>query len=197
MENKKYLRTKPYPDKFSGASLIGREELKELEDVVAQKSPFRHYGLGTPGKVNKFEDTAAKYLGAKYTLALSSGTAAISCALAAMGIGNGDEVILPAFGWFSDYMCIVNSGALPVFADIDETLNIDPHDVEKKITEKTKAVIVIHYQGGAADMDRIMEVAKKHDIKVIEDVAQAFGGEYKGEKARHHRRYRYDELSSK
>ena len=182
MENKKYSRTNPYPDKFSGASLIGREELKELEDVVAQKSPFRHYGLGTPGKVNKFENNAAKYLGVKYTLALSSGTAAISCALAAMGIGNGDEVILPAFGWFSDYMCIVNSGALPVFADIDDTLNIDPEDIEKKITENTKAVIVIHYQGGAADMDRIMEVAKKHDLKVIEDVAQAFGGEYKGKK---------------
>ncbi len=182
MENKKYLRTKPYPPKFSGASLIGQEELDELRDVIAEKSPFRHYGLGTPGKVNLFEEEAAKYLGSKYTLALSSGTAAISCALAAMGIGNGDEVILPAFGWFSDYMCIVNSGALPVFADIDDTLNLDPADFEKKITPNTKAVIVIHYQGGAAEMDTIMDIARANNIKVIEDVAQAFGGEYKGRK---------------
>ena len=181
-KNEIYSRENPFPPKFSGASLIGQEELDELADVIAEKSPFRHYGLGTPGKVNLFEEEAAKYLGVKYTLALSSGTAAISCALAALGIGNGDEVILPAFGWFSDYMCIVNSGALPVFADIDDTLNLDPADFEKKITPDTKAVIVVHYQGGAADMDRIMDIARANNVKVIEDVAQAFGGEYKGKK---------------
>lgn len=169
-----------FPSKLLGASLIGEEELKELEDVVMQKSPFRFYGIGNPKKVRNFEKEVNNYFGVKYSLAVSSGSAALFCAIAALGIGPGDEVIMPAFSWYSDYNAIVAMGALPVFADIDESLNLDPVDFERKITGRTKAVIVIHYQGGPAKMDEILAIARKHNVKVIEDCAQAFGGQYKG-----------------
>ena len=176
------VRVNPFPSKMLGVAFIGEEELKELTDVVESKSPFRHYGIGKPHKVEDFEKSVREYLGCKYTLAVSSGTAALLCAMAAAGIGPGDEVILPSFGWYSDYFAILNFGALPVFADIDESLNMDPVDFEIKVTDRTKAVIVIHYQGGAAKMDEIMKIAKANNITVIEDCAQAFGGDYKGEK---------------
>jgi 8-amino-3,8-dideoxy-alpha-D-manno-octulosonate transaminase len=172
------IRQKPYPYKLPGASMIGQEELQELKDVVEQKSPFRHYGYGTPCKVNEFERQASEMLGAQYTLGVSSGTGALFCAVAALGIGPGDEVILPAFGWFSDYEAIVAMGGTPVFSQIDDTMNLDPVDFERKITPATKAVIVIHYQGGAARMDEICAVAARHNIRIIEDCAQAFGGSY-------------------
>jgi len=176
------VRKSPFPQRLPGASLIGEEELAQIRDVVINKSPFRHYGIGPTGKVDEFETESARYLGAAFTLALSSGSAALMCALAAIGAGEGDEIIIPAFGWYSDYTAVVNLGARPVFAEIDETLNLDPSDFQKKITPRTKAVIVIHYQGGAADMDVIMKAANEKGIYVIEDLAQAFGGEYKGGK---------------
>lgn len=174
------LRKKPFPSNFIGVSYYGDEELKEISDVVKERSPFRHYGLGNPCKVAAFEADVRKYFGCRFALAVSSGTGALLCAITALGIGPGDEVILPAFDWYSDFFAITNSGALPVFADIDETLDIDPADLEKKITQKTKAVIVVNFQGCPAKMDKILEVTKKHGIKVIEDCAQAFGGSYKG-----------------
>lgn len=169
-----------FPSKLLGVSLIGDEELKELKDVVSQKSPFRFYGIGNPQKVREFEKNVNAYFGVKYSLAVSSGSAALLCATAALGIGPGDEVIMPAFSWYSDFNSIALMGALPVFADIDESMNIDPKDFERKITNRTKAVIVIHYQGAPANMDEILSIAGKRNIKVIEDCAQAFGGQYKG-----------------
>ncbi|MEM2914370.1 MAG: DegT/DnrJ/EryC1/StrS family aminotransferase [Candidatus Bathyarchaeia archaeon] len=174
------VRKTSFPSRMIGASLVGEEELKELADVVAEKSPFRHYGVGNPHKVKDFEEEAKRMLGSKYVLAVSSGSAALFCAVAALGIDAGDEVIMPAFGWYSVYSSVVYAGALPVFAEIDDTLNLDPEDFKKKITDKTKAVIVIHYQGGAAKIDEIASIAKSNNIKIIEDCAQAFGGQYKG-----------------
>lgn len=174
------VRTRPYPDRLPGASLIGEEELRELQYVVAERSPFRHYGLGKPCKVDGFEQESERLLGVKHALGVSSGTGALFCAAAALGIGPGDEVILPVFGWFSDYECIVAMGATPVFAEIDETLNLDPEDFERKITRATKAAIVIHYQGGPARMDEICAVASRHGVRIIEDCAQSFGGSYRG-----------------
>lgn len=174
------VRMTPFPTKMLGAALIGEEEMLELRDVVAEQSPFRHYGIGNPQKTLRLEQEAKAYLGVKYAVALSSGTAALSCALVALEIGPGDEVIMPAFGWLSDYTSVACAGALPVFAEIDDTLNLDPDDFERKITPLTKAVIVIHYQGAPARMTEIMRIARKNNIKVIEDCAQAFGGTYEG-----------------
>ncbi|MEN6417418.1 MAG: DegT/DnrJ/EryC1/StrS family aminotransferase [Clostridiaceae bacterium] len=176
----KSVREKPFPSNMLGASLIGAEELAELTDVVHEKSPFRHYGVGNPVKVKTFEEEFCKVLGCKYALAVSSGSGALLCAIAAAGLGPGDEVIIPSFAWYTDYCVLVNMGVMPVFADIGEDLNMDPADFERKITKKTKAVIPVHYQGAPAKIQEITRIARAHNLVVIEDCAQALGGEYRG-----------------
>lgn len=173
-------RTKPFPSAMPGASLIGAEELRELEDVVKEQSPFRHYGIGKPVKVSTFEKRFREFFDVRYALAVSSGTAALLCAAAAVGLGPGDEVIIPCFSWYSDYCSLVALGITPVFADIGEDLNIDPDDLERKITEKTKAIIVVHYQGHPADMEKISKIAHVNNLCIIEDCAQALGGTFHG-----------------
>lgn len=172
------VRKKPFPEKAPGMSLIDNEELIQLKDVVINKRPFRFNGLGNSNKVDEVEKLINEFLKVKYTLAVSSGSAALSCAIVALGIGIGDEVILPAFSWYADYCCIVNAGAIPIFTEIDESLGIDFRDIERKITKSTKAIIVVHYQGTQANMKEIMRIATKYDLRVIEDFSQAFGGKY-------------------
>lgn len=174
------VRTEPFPTHMLGASLIGEEELKELEDVVREKSPFRHYGVGNPVKVSTLEAETEAYFSVRYALALSSGSAALLTAIAALGIGPGDEVIIPSFAWYTDYCALVSLGIAPVFADIGDDLNMDPDSVLERISSKTKAIIPVHYQGHPARMDKIMAIAKAHGLFVIEDVAQAYGGSYQG-----------------
>ena len=174
------VRTTPFPTNMIGASMIGQEELDQLADVVREKSPFRHYGVGNPQKTNNLEKEFTERFGVKYALAVSSGTAALLCAAAAANLGPGDEVIIPGFSWYSDYCALVTLGATPVFADIGEDLNLDPDSFESKITDKTKAVIVVHYQECPAKMNRIMEIARAHNLIVIEDCAQACGGSCRG-----------------
>lgn len=174
------VRTQPFPTNMLGASLIGREELAELEDVVRQKSPFRFYGIGSPAKVKTLEDLFAQRFGCRYALAVSSGSAALLCALAAAGLGPRDEAIIPSFAWYTDYCALAVLGVTPVFADIGDDLNLDPADFERKITKKTKAVIPVHYQGAPAKMDEILRIARAHRLLVIEDCAQALGGMYRG-----------------
>lgn len=164
------------PDYYDGT------EGEALLDVLKEKSPFRYYGPGKPVKVKNFENAFGEYSGVKYPLCVTSGTAALDCAVTGLGIGPGDEVIVPAYTWWSDYTCVVHAGALPVFADIDDTLTLDPKDFERRITPRTKAVIAVHLLGGQCDMDAILPIAKKHGIKVLEDFAQCVGGSYKGKK---------------
>ena len=178
----KPVREKAFPTNYLGVSLYDDKELEQVVSVVKDKSPFRHYGIGNPNKTELFEQKVREYFGCKHALAVTSGTAALFCAIIALGIGPGDEVILPTFGWFSNFFAITNAGALPVFADIDETLGLDAEDFERKITPNTKAVIVIDFQGSPANMNAVMRIAKNRGIKVIEDIAQAFGGEYNGTK---------------
>jgi 8-amino-3,8-dideoxy-alpha-D-manno-octulosonate transaminase len=167
------LRYQPY-----GPQFYDDVEQQELIDVLKSKAPFRWRGSGS--KVLQFEQAYAKHIGVRYAHGVTSGTTALYTAMAALGIGPGDEVILPAWTWYADYDAIVLSGALPVFAEIDESFAIDPRDIEDKITPRTKAILAIHLQGGTADMDPILELARKHDIRVLEDCAQCLGGKYKG-----------------
>lgn len=176
------VRATPFPPNMPGASLIGDEELQALADVVRTQSPFRHYGIGTPEKVDRFEADVRDYFGVGYALGVSSGSGALMCAIAAIGAGPGDEIIIPSFAWYSDFCALVAFGVTPVFADIGEDLNIDPADIERKITPKTRAIIAVHYQGMPARMDEILRIARAHKLFVIEDCAQALGGEYAGEK---------------
>ncbi len=167
------LHSRPY-----GPQFYDDVEKQELIDVLESRYPFRWWGENS--KVLQFEQAYAEHLGVKYALGVTSGTTALFAAVAALEIGPGDEVILPAWTWYADYDAIVLSGALPVFAEIDESFNIDPNDIEAKITPRTKAIMAIHLQGTPADMDPILEIARRHKIRVLEDCAQCLGGKYKG-----------------
>jgi len=167
---------------YIGPQFFDEREEEALLEVLESGSPFRYWGPGTPTKVLRFEEHFAQHMGTRFALGVTSGTAALDCAVTGLDIGPGDEVIVPAYTWWSDYTCVVHAGSLPVFADIDETLNIDPKDFERKITPRTKAVIAVHLLGGPCDMDPILEIARKHGVAVLEDCAQCVGGSYHGKK---------------
>lgn len=131
--------------------------------------------------VKAFEDEAAKYLGTKHAIAMNSGTDALFIGLKALGVGPGDEVITTPFTFFATAEAVVHVGAKTVFVDIEpDTFNLDVAKIEEKITKKTKAIIPVHLFGHAVRMDELMAIAKKHGLHVLEDVAQAFSGTYKG-----------------
>lgn len=160
-----------------GRQSINEEDIQAVVDVL--KSDF----LTTGPKIEEFEKKVADYTGAKYAVAIANGTAALHAACFAAGISEGDEVITTPITFAASANCAFYCGARPVFADIDpNTYNIDPNDIERKITEKTKAIIPVHYTGQPCDMDRIHEIAKKHHLLVIEDAAHALGASYKGKK---------------
>ena len=152
---------------------------KEVEESVINVMRSTNYIMGQ--EVQNFEENIAKYLGVKHAISVANGTDALILSLAALGIKKGDEIITTPFTFFATAESIERVGAVPVFVDIDkETLNIDPALVEKKITERTKAILPVHIFGNPCDMDAINEVAKKHNLYVIEDACQAIGAKYKG-----------------
>lgn len=140
--------------------------------------------ISSSGKfVKEFEEKFAAFVGMKHGIAVSNGTAALHVALLSLGVGPGDEVIVPAFTMGATWLAVIYTGAKPVFVDCEpETFNIDVKQIEKKITKKTKAIIPVHIYGHAAEMDAIAKVAKKHKIDILEDAAEACGGEYKRKK---------------
>ncbi|MDD2696655.1 MAG: DegT/DnrJ/EryC1/StrS family aminotransferase [Candidatus Pacebacteria bacterium] len=135
-------------------------------------------------EVEEFEKEIARFCDVKYAIGLNSGTDALFLSLKAIGVGPGDEVITTPFTFIATAGVIANCGAKPIFVDINpKTFNIDPSKIEEKITERTKAILPVHLFGQMADMDEIMEIARKHNLFVVEDAAQAIGAEYKGKKA--------------
>lgn len=153
----------------------------DIEKAVCEVLRSGAYILGNNTKA--LEKELAEYTGAKYAIGLNSGTDALHLALRALDIGKGDEVITTAFTFVATTEAIGIVGATPVFADIDpDTFNIDPAKIEAAITPKTKAIIPVHLYGQPCDMDAIMDIAKRHDLYVIEDACQAMGAEYKGRK---------------
>lgn len=160
----------------------GRQSIDE-EDIQAVVEVLQSDYLTTGPKVTEFEKAVADYVGVKYAVAVSNGTAALHIACLAAGIGKGDEVITSPITFAASANCVLYCGATPVFADIKpDTYNIDPVEIEKKITDKTKAIIPVHYTGQPCEMDEIHRIAKKHHLIVIEDGAQVLSGEYKGQK---------------
>jgi 8-amino-3,8-dideoxy-alpha-D-manno-octulosonate transaminase len=167
-----------------GFEVIGEEEFQSVKDVFSNggilfRHSFDHLRNGTY-KVKSFEEAFAKRMGSKEALAVTSGTAALRVALASLNIGEGDEVIAPSFTFVATVEAIIESRATPVCCEIDDTLNMDPLDLEKRITSKTKAIIVVHMLGSPARMVEIMEIANKHGLKVIEDTAWGCGGSLQG-----------------
>ncbi len=166
---------------YPGGLEIGEEERKLVNEVIDKKYLFRYYGPQEySSMVAQLEDEFRKKVGAKYALAVNSCTSALITALVACGVGPGHEVIVPGYTFFASCASIVAAKAIPVIAEVDETLTIDPDDIEKKITPSTKAIIVVHMRGVPCNMDSIMDIAKKNNLMVIEDVAQAMGGTYNG-----------------
>jgi dTDP-4-amino-4,6-dideoxygalactose transaminase len=166
---------------FPGGLEIGAEEKKEVMEVLDNKYLFRYYGpTDSPSKVKAFEEGYSKYLGTKHCLALNSCTSALVSAMVAVGVGPGDEVIVPAYTFFATCAAVVAARAIPVVAEVDKSLTMDPVDLEKKITKRTKAIIPVHMRGMPAKIDKIVEIARRHKLKLIEDVAQANGGSFKG-----------------
>ncbi|WP_337461970.1 UDP-4-amino-4,6-dideoxy-N-acetyl-beta-L-altrosamine transaminase [Jutongia sp.] len=160
----------------------GRQSIDDA-DIEAVVKVLKSDYLTTGPAVEAFEKKVADYVGAKYAVAVSNGTAALHVACLAAGIGEGDEVITTPITFAASANCVLYCGGTPVFADIDpDTYNISPEELEKKITSRTKAIIPVHYTGQPCDMDAILEIAHKHDLLVVEDGAHALGAVYKGKK---------------
>lgn len=154
---------------------------KEIDTAVLSTLESGHFILGP--QVVKFEESVAKYLGVKHAIGLASGTDALVIALRAFNIGEGDEVIIPAYTFFATAGTVMSVGAKPVIVDVDpQSYQIDVSKIEAAITPKTKAIIPVHLYGHPAEMNPILEIARKHGLKVVEDNAQGYGAEYLGKK---------------
>ena len=166
-----------------GTELFGAEERKEIMDVLETGMLFRYnHDQQRKGiwKAREFEAEARRITGARFAHAVSNGSAAAAVAMAASGIGAGDEVIVPPFTFIATIEAVLFIGAIPIFAEIDETLCLSAEGIEKAITPKTKGVCLVHMCGGMADMGAIMPVIKKHNLVLVEDAGQAFAASYQG-----------------
>ncbi|MBR5564915.1 MAG: UDP-4-amino-4,6-dideoxy-N-acetyl-beta-L-altrosamine transaminase [Roseburia sp.] len=160
----------------------GKQSIDE-DDIQAVVDVLRGDYLTTGPNVTEFEQVVCKYTGAKFAVAISNGTAALHAACFAAGIGAGDEVITTPITFAASSNCVLYCGATPVFADIKpDSYNIDPEDIKRKITDKTKAIIAVHFTGQPCEMEEIHAIAKEHGLIVIEDAAHALGADYKGNK---------------
>ena len=166
-----------------GFEIFGEEEKKEIMDVLATGVLFRYEFMDQRKgvfKVREFEQKFAEYCGAGHAQAVTSGTSALKVALSAMGIGPGDEVITQGFTFVATWEAILEVGAVPVFTEVDATLNMDPVDLEKKITPATKCIVPVHMLGGQANIVEILGIGSRHNIPVLEDTAQAAGARIRG-----------------
>jgi dTDP-4-amino-4,6-dideoxygalactose transaminase len=159
--------------------IIGQEEIDAMARVVNTKALFR-YGLGH--ECERFEQRYAAYLGAKHFSLAASGSYALTAAMIGLGLGPGDEVLVPAHTYMASATSVLAAGAIPVIVDIDESITIDPAAIEAAIGPHTRAIIAVHMWGTTCDLDAIMEIARRRKLFVIEDACQAVGGSYKGRK---------------
>ncbi len=160
---------------------IGQKETEAVAKVISS-GKFMRYRGGENGFTETFEKDLCNKFNVKHGLAVNSGTSALICALAALGVGPGDEVIVPAYTWVASALAPLAVGAVPVMADIDDTLTIDPYDIERKITPYTRAIIPVHMINLPCNMDTIMQLSEKHKLLVVEDSCQAVGTAYKGKR---------------
>jgi 8-amino-3,8-dideoxy-alpha-D-manno-octulosonate transaminase len=161
---------------------LDQQEEEAAVDVLRKGALFRYYGLQPPTHVNQLEQYACTFYNVRHALAVNSGTGALCTAMSALGIGPGTEVIVPAFLWVATVTAVIQNNAIPVLCEIDDSFNMDPRDLEQKITGRTKLITVVHMAGTPCDMDGIMQVADKHNIPVLEDCAQCNGGSFRGQK---------------
>ncbi|MCC7261031.1 MAG: aminotransferase class I/II-fold pyridoxal phosphate-dependent enzyme [Candidatus Latescibacteria bacterium] len=158
---------------------MGEAEVRRVRKVIQSGRMFRYY---EGAECATFERDWAKHVGVKHARLTTSGTTALYAALVGLGIGPGCQVIVPSYTYMATALAVLAAGAIPVVADVDESLTLSPKDVERRITKYTKAIIPVHMVGLPSDMDKLMRVARKHNLLVIEDACQAVGGGYKGKK---------------
>ncbi len=168
-----------------GFEHFGKEEIKEVNDVLETGIMMR-YGFDGPRKgvwkAKELEAAICETFGSKYAQLVSSGTAALTTAMCALGIGYGDEVILPSFTFVASFEAVLSVGAVPVFVDVDDSLTLDPAAVRAAITPKTKCIMPVHMCGSMADLDALQAICKEHKLVLLEDACQSIGATYKGKK---------------
>jgi 8-amino-3,8-dideoxy-alpha-D-manno-octulosonate transaminase len=176
------VRTRPLPLEFPGIHHFGEEEIAAASAVLRDRSPFRYYGVKLRAEVEQFEKEFAAHLGVPYAVAVSSGTGALHTALSALGVGPGQEIIVPAYMWVAVVAAVVNLGAVPVLADIDDTFGINPEDLQRRITPRTRGIIAVHMSGAAINIAPIAEISRERGLFLLEDCAQANGASVAGRK---------------
>ena len=179
IEGGKPVAEGPFPPAWLGPAAIGEEEAAAVAAVVRSQRLFRYLDPEN-STCTRLENLFKALTGCEYALAAGGGTAALICGLVGIGVGDGDEVIVPGYTYIASASAVLICGAVPVIAEIDESLTIDPADCEAKITPRTKAIMPVHMRGIPCDMDRVLDVARRRHLLVIEDCAQACGGRYKG-----------------
>ncbi len=180
--HRRKVRSQPLPAEFPGAHSIDEEEVEAAVRLLRSRSLYRYYGLDPRHETDQFEAEFAQYLGVRHVVAVTSGTAALHAALGALRVGPGDEVIVPSYMWVSVIAAVVNLGAIPVLAEIDESFGLDPEDVERRITPRTAGVIAVHMCGAPADVLPLREITRRHSLFLLEDCAQCAGGSIHGQK---------------
>ena len=176
------VRRDPLPLEFPGIHYMDDEEINAALRVLRSRSPFRYYGVDLQGEVQAFETEFAAFLGISHCLAMNSGTGALHTALAAVGVGPGQEVIVPAYLWISVAAAVVNLGAIPVLADIDDTFCMNGGSLESKITPRTSGVIFVHMSGAPGDVAAVQQITERHGLFLLEDCAQCAGGSIGGKR---------------
>lgn len=171
------------PQEWPGAHYYDHQEEEAVSRVARSHSPFRFYGPDLQEEVDQFEQEFASYIGVKHCLGVSSGTAALQVALASMGVGPGDEVLLPGYFWVSTASAVVRSGAIPRLVDVDDSFSMDPDDLDRKITGRSRAVIMVHMGGVIGQVSRVEEICRNHGLLLLEDCAQAAGASQHGKRA--------------
>ncbi len=162
--------------------ITDESDLEILRKLILSKNYFRNKGAGVTSHCSNFEKKFADHMGSKYSLLVTSGTNALICALSSLNLEHEDEVIMPSFTYFATAVSIIKSGAIPVIVNINESLMIDPIEVEAAITPKTKAIIAVHMDGHPCDMASLKNLATKYNLFLIEDNAQACGGSFQGQR---------------
>ena len=176
------VRTQPLPLEFPGIHHMDDEETEAAVRLLRRRSLFRYYGIDLQREVESLESEFARFLGVSHAVAVTSGTGALVTALSALGVGPGQEVVIPAYFWVSVAAAVVNQGAIPVLADIDETFCLDPAEVERRMTSKTAGIVVVHMSGAPANIKPIQKLARERGVFLLEDCAQCNGGSVAGQR---------------
>jgi 8-amino-3,8-dideoxy-alpha-D-manno-octulosonate transaminase len=174
------VRSRRLPFEFPGGNWYDGHEAAAVERVVRAGRPFRYYGPTPPKEVDRLEQEFARFVGVRHALGVNSGTQALAVAMSALGVGPGAEVIVPAYMWVSIVASVVRLGAIPVIAEVDDSFTLDPADLPRRITKRTRLIVAVHMSGAPADMAAILAAARPRGIPVLEDCAQANGASFRG-----------------